>query len=117
MAKKRRRASLMGLAAPVGLPFAPPMGTFGFGFGQPAVSLEQRRIVGRKEGRSEFTLDDGTILRIKPVLVDAKRVHGQYGVDGKPTYVLTVANITETDAPAKLMRHVPGSAPKRRKKK
>lgn len=37
---------------------------------------------------SEFTLEDGTVFRIKPNIVRAVRVDGEYDADGNPAYVL-----------------------------
>ncbi len=94
----------------VGMPFVPSPQ-----FGVPPITgqLEQRRITNVKEGISEYTLDDGTVLRVKPAIVDIKRAIDQYGVDGKPLYILTLTNITETASPARLMR--PGTVKPRRK--
>jgi len=76
--------------------------------------LEQRHLTNVKEGVSEYTLDDGTVLKVKPVIVDVKRATDQYGVDGKPLYVLTLTNITETTAPSRLMRPGATISPKRK---
>ena len=39
---------------------------------------------------SEVTLDDGTVLRIKPTLLSAIRVDGEYDPEGNPAYLLKV---------------------------
>jgi hypothetical protein len=36
---------------------------------------------------SEFTLEDGTIVRAKQVMSSAIRVDGQYDNEGKPVYI------------------------------
>ncbi len=45
-------------------------------------------IVESKEQFSEFTLSDGTILRIKTTILGASRNLGRYGTDGSPEYNL-----------------------------
>jgi hypothetical protein len=42
---------------------------------------------------SEVHLEDGTVLRLKPVVVGAIRVDGQYDQDGNPVYSLKVNQI------------------------
>jgi hypothetical protein len=37
---------------------------------------------------SEITLEDGTVLRVKPVVVGAVRLEGQYDPEGNPLYAL-----------------------------
>ena len=37
---------------------------------------------------SELTLEDGSILRVKPVIAGVARVPSQYDPDGNPLYVL-----------------------------
>ena len=37
---------------------------------------------------SEFTLEDGTILRIKTSLVSAIRIDGEFDQEGNPSYAL-----------------------------
>jgi hypothetical protein len=87
----------------LGMPTA--MGPFAqaFGFAQPATTLESRVIVKAKQKSSEFVLDDGTTLTIRPVLIDAKRATDQWAANGKPVYILTLTNLTDTDSPSKLM--------------
>ncbi len=77
--------------------------------------LEQRRIPKLKVATSEYTLDDGSVIRVKPIIVDIKRAIDQYGVDGKPLYILTLTNITETTSPPRLMK--PGIVTPRKARK
>jgi hypothetical protein len=37
---------------------------------------------------SEFTLEDGTVMRIKPNVVGAIRIEGEYDPAGNPAYIL-----------------------------
>ena len=41
---------------------------------------------------TEVQLEDGSVLRIKPSIVAAIRVTGQYDQDGNPMYVLKATN-------------------------
>ena len=66
-------------------------------------AMEQRGIKTRSEKPSTYKLDDGTTLTVKPTVIDVKRAKDQWGIDGKPVYVLTIANITETTSPPRLM--------------
>ena len=88
-----------------GFGFAQAIGPTGpsFGFVQPMTTLEPRKIVDAKQRSSEFVLDDGTTLTIRPVLIDVKRATGQWGTNGKPLYVMALANVTDTNSPSKLM--------------
>lgn len=56
---------------------------------------------------SEFTLEDGTILRAKMSIVSAARVDGQFDQDGNPMYVTKSHNIVSVvESPEKLRRKV-----------
>ncbi|HEY6351977.1 MAG TPA: hypothetical protein VI636_21490 [Candidatus Angelobacter sp.] len=37
---------------------------------------------------SEITLDDGTVLRVKPNILSAVRMEGQHDADGNPIYAI-----------------------------
>lgn len=52
----------------LGLPFGSPF----FGLGLPQAILERRNIKTRNEQESIYELDDGTVLAIKPTLIDVK---------------------------------------------
>ena len=79
-------------------PFAQP-----FGWPTTPSATESRKIVKADQQTSVFHLDDGTKLTITPVLIDAKRVTNQWGANGKPMYLMTVTNITDTESPPRLM--------------
>jgi hypothetical protein len=42
---------------------------------------------------SEIKLDDGSILRIKPVVIGTARVDGQYDQEGNPVYTVKVNQV------------------------
>lgn len=52
---------------------------------------------------SVFQLSDGTKVRIKGVLIDAKKAVDQYAPDGKPIYILQMTLVNDIDVPEKLM--------------
>ena len=45
-------------------------------------------IIESTERFTELSLEDGTVVRIKPVVMSAIRVDGQYDQAGNPVYVL-----------------------------
>lgn len=107
VAKKARPSTAIKPPAVVGMPALGMPAMIGpiaqaFGFAQSA-TLEPRKIVRANQRSSEFVLDDGTTLTVRPVLIDVKRAKDQWGTNGKPVYALTLANLTETDSPRKLM--------------
>ena len=57
----------------------------------PTGKIEQVDIVGSKDGWSEYTLTDGTILRVKAAVFDVKSAVGQYSPDGDPIYLVQSA--------------------------
>ena len=65
---------------------------------------EQMDVVASKDGWSEYTLDDGTVLRLKAALLDAKRAVGQYGPDGNPLYIFQFTIVNQLFAPEHLRR-------------
>jgi hypothetical protein len=65
----------------------------------PTGKMEQRDVVGSKDGWSEYTLDDGSIIRTKAVILDVKRAVNQYSFDGNPLYILQCAFVNQVRAP------------------
>jgi hypothetical protein len=54
---------------------------------------------------SEFTLEDGTVIRMKATLVSAARVKGEYDSQGNPVYVMNLASaIGFASVPEKLLK-------------
>ena len=54
---------------------------------------------------SEVKLADGSVLRIKPVVISAIRVDGKYDQDGNPIYSVKVNQImTVASAPERLRK-------------
>jgi hypothetical protein len=65
---------------------------------------EQRDVIASKDGWSEYTLSDGTVLRLKAALLDAKRAVNQYSPDGSPLYVFQFTIINQVIAPKSLYK-------------
>ncbi|HUE03011.1 MAG TPA: hypothetical protein VMR62_25810 [Bryobacteraceae bacterium] len=56
--------------------------------GGPAVDAFEVPILESTERWSELTLEDGAVIRIKPMIVGVIRVEGQWDQDGNPVYAL-----------------------------
>jgi hypothetical protein len=108
MVKKTRRRSRARIAAanqqqPVAAPLAPATPQAALGY-DPKGQMQQRRVVSAKEAWSEYTLDDGTIIKSRNALVDVKRAVGQFDLAGQPLYVVQGAFVLNVAAPKKLMK-------------
>jgi hypothetical protein len=107
MAKDRHVTKSAAAAAAGGKPRIPlpsiPPGTMPPNY-DPTGPGEQMDVVTSKDGWSEYTLDDGSILRLKATLVDAKRAVGQYSSDGNPLYLLQYTVINQLISPEKLRK-------------
>jgi hypothetical protein len=79
----------------------PPMVPPGF---DPTGPSEPVDIVSSKEGWSEFTLQDGTVIRAKAVLLDVKKMINQFNPEGDPVYVMQIIMANQTRVPANLKR-------------
>jgi S-adenosylhomocysteine hydrolase len=95
---------------PAALPFpmAPgslAQGSFQIGLGyDPTGKMEPKDIVNAKEGWSEYTLDDGSVIRVKGVLLDIKRALNQFNAEGDPVYVMQLALVHQLRAPDQLKK-------------
>jgi len=58
---------------------------------------------------NEYLLDDGTVVRLKVVVMEAYRLDGEYDPDGNPQYVVKSSNLMVVSAPDELRRGVGGS--------
>ena len=59
-------------------------------------------IVSSKDGWSEFTLTDGTVIRAKAAVLDVKKMVGQYNAEGEPIYVLQLTMVNQARVPDNL---------------
>jgi hypothetical protein len=87
------------------MPAAAPKGTMQVQLGyDPAGPAEQVDIVSSKDGWSEYTLQDETVIRAKAVVLDAKKMVGQFNAEGDPIYVLQLTMVNQVKAPARLKK-------------
>ena len=56
------------------------------------------------EAWSVYDLEDGTKLRVKPVVAEVQRVVGEYSSDGEPIYVVKTSLVLSTRVPKNLMK-------------
>ena len=66
--------------------------------------MELRDIVEAKEGWSEYKLDDGSKIRVKGVLLEAKRAVGQFSLEGDPLYVMQITMVQQLVSPDNLKK-------------
>ncbi len=82
-------------------------------FPTPASPMVEGTVVSVSESTekwSEVTLQDGTVIRIKPNVLSAIRMDGQYDPEGNPVYAIrSAAVITIASAPAHLRKGSPDS--------
>lgn len=53
---------------------------------------------------SEYRLSDGSVLSVKPLVADVRRVKGKFNDHGDPLYLVTGGMVIRTKAPRKLRR-------------
>jgi hypothetical protein len=70
----------------------------------PTGPMEPVDIVSSKDGWSEFTLQDGSVIRAKVAVLDVKRAVGQFNVEGDPVYVLQMTMVNQVKAPLHLKK-------------
>lgn len=79
----------------------PPDGRIVDGFEVPVVESTERW--------TEVKLEDGSVVRVKPSVISAIRVIGEYDADGNPMYALKAGNAMVIGyAPDHLKRPVEG---------
>lgn len=87
------------------LPPAPPSPApaiqLGYDPKGPSVPVD---VVSSKEGWSEFTLEDGTVIRAKAMLLDVKKMVGQYNAQGEPIYLMQLIMANQALVPDKLKK-------------
>jgi len=105
MAKSKHRHRQPPIPPQTAIPPLPPAAPNQLPFGyDPSGKMVPVDIVSSKEGWSEFTLSDGTVLRTKAALLDVKAAVGQYSQDGNPIYVMNFAVLNQVNAPDKLRK-------------
>lgn len=58
---------------------------------------------------NEYLIDDGTVVRLKVVVMDVVRVDGMYDDEGNPQYMIKSSNLMVVSAPTELRREIGGS--------
>lgn len=81
----------------------------------PSVPTSHRDIKKSEENWSSYTLDDGSILKVRPVVVDVVRALNKFSDDGTPVYFLKTALVTSVRSPVKLKKKVPAKKAKAKK--
>jgi hypothetical protein len=69
--------------------------------------LHDGKVVGFQVGAeyfNEYVLDDGTLIRMKPVLAEVVRMDGMYDPEGNPMYLVKTQNVVVVDAPEKIRK-------------
>ena len=61
---------------------------------------------------TEVKLDDGSLLRIKPVVVSVARIDGKYDPEGNPLYVLQANQVMTAICPEHLLQSAISKDPK-----
>jgi hypothetical protein len=64
-----------------------------------AESTIEIEILDTKERWSEYRLADGTVLRLRPVMIAVFRADGQFTADGDPVYNMKSTLITDVRKP------------------
>ena len=62
------------------------------------------RIEDSTERWSDVSLEDGSILRIKPVVTGVIRLENKYDAAGSPVYVVQSTNVLAVDAPEEVCK-------------
>ncbi len=61
---------------------------------------------------TEVKLDDGTTLRVKPIVVSVARIDGRYDQNGNPMYALQASQAMTANSPDHLRQQVVTKDPK-----
>jgi hypothetical protein len=101
-ASQSRSLAVYPAAALPAAPLAAPPSQLGY---DPTGPMEQRDIVGSKDGWSEYILNDKTVIRAKVAMIDVKRAAGQFNtITGEPIYVMQMTIVTNVIAPDELKK-------------
>jgi hypothetical protein len=106
MAKSKRpqRSTLSRRRAPSPPASQPPAAPPQLGY-DPTGPKEPVDIVSTKDGWSEFTLSDGTVLRAKAVVLDVRKMLGQYNQEGDPIYEMQLTMVSQAKVPDDLKKN------------
>jgi len=62
------------------------------------------RFKSNREEWNEYTLEDGSLLRMKAVVSEIIRLHGEYDPEGNPIYIIKSANMLFVKSPDNLKK-------------
>ncbi|AIA31974.1 hypothetical protein [Leptospirillum ferriphilum] len=62
------------------------------------------KVTFSKENWADYTLDDGTTIKLRPIVSDIYRVENEYDMEGNPLYVVKSANMMAVTSPEELKR-------------
>jgi hypothetical protein len=99
--RRRQRPGQQVILPP--LPAASPTVSVQLGY-DPKGPSEPVDIVSSKDGWSEYTLADGTVIRAKGVVLDVKKMIGQFNAEGDPVYVLQLTMVNQARVPDQLKK-------------
>jgi len=103
MAKNKQRQQPIPNRTPPANP--PAFGTPPFPLGyDPSGPKEPIDITSSKDGWSEFQLADGTVVRAKAVVLDVKKMAGQFNSEGEPIYELQFTMVNQVRVPPGLKK-------------
>jgi hypothetical protein len=68
------------------------------------VDGEQVEISSSSEQWNQYVLEDGTLLKLKPVATKVVRLVNQYDQAGNPVYLIQSNNVVSMDCPEKLKK-------------
>ena len=74
--------------------------------GQPPKDAELIKVTKSDEQWSEFHLEDGAVLRLRPVMTAVWRLVDEYDPQGQPTYVTQLAVVNSAIVPDNLKKKI-----------
>lgn len=66
------------------------------------VDADEIEIVSEEEYWNRYELADGTVVKVKPVVVKIVRLRDTYSQDGSPVYLVESKNVIGSDSPDEL---------------
>jgi hypothetical protein len=66
--------------------------------GSTEVTTSEIEILSAREAWSEYQLADGTVLRLKPIMISVTRVSDAQTLDGEPVYQMKSTLVTDVRA-------------------
>lgn len=72
--------------------------------GEPPKDAVLVDVIQAKEPWSEYTLSDGSIIKMRSIVAEVWRVTNEYDAEGNPTYVIKAAGMMNVMAPEQLKK-------------